>query len=128
MIPPMKSLRSTTLRLALVLGPWSLVLSPSTVLAAEKSPTPPTSAEAPTAPKRHPLRGVITSVVTEKSAFMVKHEEIPGVMRAMTMMFKVDEATFKAFKVGDALTGQMSRQGNNWVLEDVKPATAAAKK
>jgi len=101
------------------------VLAPAALLSAEKSPSP---AEAPTAPKRHPLRGVITSVVTEKSAFMVKHEEIPGVMRAMTMMFKVDEATFKAFKVGDALTGQMSRQGNNWVLEDVKPATAAAKK
>lgn len=127
MIPPMKSLRSSTLRLALVFGPWSLVLSPSTVLAAEKSPTPPTSAEAPAAPKRHPLRGVITSVITEKSAFMVKHEEIPGVMRAMTMLFKVDEATFKAFKVGDALTGQMSRQGNNWVLEEVKPATAPKK-
>jgi len=45
----------------------------------------------------------------------------------MTMLFKVDEATFKAFKVGDALTGQMSRQGNNWVLEEVKPATAPKK-
>lgn len=124
----MKSLRSATLRLALVLGPSSLILAPATALAAEKSPTPPASVEAPATPKRHPLRGVITSVVAEKSAFMVKHEEIPGVMRAMTMMFKVDAATFKAFKVGDALTGLMSRQGNQWVLEDVKPATAAAKK
>ena len=58
---------------------------------------------------------------------MVKHEEIPGVMRAMTMMFKVDEATLKTFKPGDALTGLMSRQGNTWVLEDVKPAPAAKK-
>lgn len=102
-----------------------LSLTPAALVAAEKSPT--TSVEAPAAPKRHPLRGVITSVITEKSAFMVKHEEIPGVMRAMTMLFKVDEATFKAFKVGDALTGQMSRQGNNWVLEEVKPATAPKK-
>ena len=101
-----------------------LSLTPAALVAAEKSPAP---AEAPAAPKRHPLRGVITSVITEKSAFMVKHEEIPGVMRAMTMLFKVDEATFKAFKVGDALTGQMSRQGNNWVLEEVKPATAPKK-
>lgn len=101
-----------------------LSLTPAALVAAEKSPA---SVEAPAAPKRHPLRGVITSVITEKSAFMVKHEEIPGVMRAMTMLFKVDEATFKAFKVGDALTGQMSRQGNNWVLEEVKPATAPKK-
>ncbi|MEO6244672.1 MAG: copper-binding protein, partial [Opitutaceae bacterium] len=62
------------------------------------------------------------SVVADKSAFMIKHEDIPGVMRAMTMMFKVDAAALKAFKVGDAVTGQMSRQGTSWVLEDVKPA------
>ncbi len=100
-----------------------LATAPVAVFAAEKSP-----AEAPAAPKRHPLRGVITSVVAEKSAFMVKHEEIPGVMRAMTMMFKVDAATFKAFKAGDTLAGLMSRQGNTWVLEEVKPAAPAAKK
>jgi Cu/Ag efflux protein CusF len=105
-----------------------LATSPAALIAAEKSPTPPAAAEAPAAPKRHPLRGVITSVIADKSAFMVKHEEIPGVMRAMTMLFKVDEATFKAFKVGDALTGLMFRQGNTWVLEEVKPAAAAAKK
>ena len=105
-----------------------LATSPAALIAAEKSPTPPTSVEAPAVPKRHPLRGVITSVIADKSAFMVKHEEIPGVMRAMTMLFKVDEATLKTFKPGDALTGLMSRQGNTWVLENVKPAPAASKK
>ena len=105
-----------------------LATSPAALIAAEKSPTPPAAAEAPAAPKRHPLRGVITSVIADQSAFMVKHEEIPGVMRAMTMMFKVDEATLKTFKPGDALTGLMSRQGNTWVLENVKPAPAASKK
>ena len=126
----MKSLRSTTLRLALVLGPCALVLSPAALSAAEKSPTPaaPTaSAEAPAAPKRHPLRGVITSVLTEKSAFMVRHEEIPGVMRAMTMMFKVDATALKTFKAGDTVTGLMSRQATGWVLEEVKPAAPAKK-
>ena len=119
----MKSRLLTALRLTVVLGPCTLALSPALV-AAEKSAAP---AEAPAAPKRHPLRGVITSVMADKSAFMVKHEEIPGVMRAMTMMFKVDEATLKAFKAGDALTGLMSRQGSTWVLEDVKPAAPAKK-
>lgn len=70
--------------------------------------------------KRHPLKGVITSVLTERSALMVKHEEIPGYMKAMTMLFKVDAATLKAAKKGQALTGLMSRQGSDWVLEDVK--------
>ena len=35
MIPPMKSLRSTTLRLALILGPWSLAL-PSSLAPSER--------------------------------------------------------------------------------------------
>lgn len=102
-----------------------LALAPAALVSAEKSPAP---AEAPAAPKRHPLRGVITSVLTEKSAFMVKHEEIPGVMRAMTMMFKVDATALKTFKAGDTVTGLMSRQATGWVLEEVKPAAPAAKK
>ena len=105
-------LRSLLAALALA----TAVFSPLPVTGAEKS------AEVPA--KRHPLRGVITGVLADQSAFLVKHEEIPGVMRAMTMMFKVDAATLKAFKPGDAITGLMSRQGRNWVLEDVKPAAA----
>jgi hypothetical protein len=38
----------------------------------------------------------------------------------MTMQFKVDAPTLAAAKVGAALTGQMSRQGKDWVLEEVK--------
>jgi len=112
------------LRTALVLT--ATALAPMTVGAAATPPTP--AAPAPGTPKRHTLRGIITSVISEKSAFVVKHEDIPGVMRAMTMMFQVDAATLKAFKTGDTITGLMSRQGNAWVLEEVKPAAAASKK
>ena len=116
------------MRPLLALATLTLALAPVAAPAAEKAPAPAAPAEAPAAPKSHPLRGVITSVLADKSAFMVKHEEIPGVMRAMTMMFKVDEPTLKAFKAGDAITGLMSRQPTGWVLEEVKPATPAAKK
>jgi Cu/Ag efflux protein CusF len=75
--------------------------------------------------KRHPLRGVITAVDTERSALMVKHEAIPGVMRAMTMMFKVDEATLKSVQKGQAITAMMSRQGDEWWLHEVKVAKSA---
>lgn len=70
--------------------------------------------------KRHPLKGVITSVLADRSALMVKHEEIPGYMKAMTMLFKVDAATLKAAQKGQTITALMSRQGTDWVLEDVK--------
>jgi Cu/Ag efflux protein CusF len=75
--------------------------------------------------QRHPLRGVITAVDVERSAIMVKHEEIPGVMRAMTMLFKVDAATLKAAQKGQTITGMMSRQGDDWWLHDVKIVSKA---
>lgn len=71
-------------------------------------------------PQRYALRGVVVAVDADKSALRVKHEEIPGFMRAMTMQFKVDAPTLAAAKIGATLTGQMSRQGKDWVLEAVK--------
>jgi Cu/Ag efflux protein CusF len=94
----------------------------NTEAAAPASP----AAAAPSAPaaapeiKRYALRGVVVAVDADKSALRVKHEEIPGFMRAMTMQFKVDAPTLAAAKVGATLTGQMSRQGKDWVLEAVK--------
>lgn len=83
---------------------------------------PAATADTPAAPeiKRYALRGVVVALDADKSALRVKHEEIPGFMRAMTMQFKVDAPTLAAAKVGAALTGQMSRQGKDWVLEAVK--------
>ena len=77
--------------------------------------------------KRHPLRGVITAVYPDRSSLMVKHEEIPGVMRAMTMLFKVEPATLKSAEKGQTITGMMSRQGDEWWLHDVKAIAAPAR-
>jgi Cu/Ag efflux protein CusF len=103
--------RNFSLLLALLLA-----ASPVALPAAESAAPAEKSAEV----KRHPLRGVITAIVSDRSAVMVKHEEIPGVMKAMTMMFKVDPATLKSVKEGDTITALMSRQNNTWVLENVK--------
>ena len=87
--------------------------------AAESAP-----AEKTDAVKRHPLRGVVKGILPDRSALLVKHENVPGVMPAMTMIFKVDAATLQTVNEGDAITGLMSRQGNTWVLEDVKRVAA----
>ena len=106
--------------------PLLLVLATLAPAAAIAATTPPAAEKKSDAARRHPLRGVVTSVDAERSALMVKHEEIPGVMRAMTMMFKVDAATLKAVKKGDAITGQMARdEAGGWRLHDVKVASAA---
>jgi Cu/Ag efflux protein CusF len=75
--------------------------------------------------KRHPLRGVITAVYADRGSIMVKHEEIPGVMRAMTMLFRVDAATLKSAEKGQTITAMMSRQSDEWWLHDVKVVAAA---
>lgn len=76
------------------------------------------------APKKHALRGVITRVDAEKATLMIKHEEIPGFMRAMTMQFKVDPRIAAAAQAGQTVTGQMYRAGNEWRLDDVKLSPA----
>lgn len=97
-----------------------LLTLPLVAIAADKAPSPPPPAKSADAIKRHPLRGVVTGVMADRSALLVKHEEIPGVMRAMTMMFKVDAATLQTAKEGQTITGLMSRQHDAWVLEEVK--------
>lgn len=106
----------------------AFLLSAGAVAAAESAAPAAPAAKPAAAPQRHALRGVVIDVVADKSALLVKHEEIPGVMRAMTMMFKVDAATLKAVKKSDAITGLMSRRDGSWVLEDVKVAPAKAAK
>jgi Cu/Ag efflux protein CusF len=81
------------------------------------------------APATHPLKGVVMGILPEKTALLVKHEEVPGVMRAMTMMFKVEPAVLEKVKRGDAITARMSRRHDGWWLTEVEvqPPAAPAK-
>lgn len=72
-----------------------------------------------TAIARHPLRGVIVAVRPDDSALLVKHEEIPGYMRAMTMLFKVDPAVFPSLKKGDAITATLVQRDDGFHLEAI---------
>jgi len=72
--------------------------------------------------KRHPLAGVIVEVYAVKSSLLVKHQDIPGFMAAMTMLFKVDAATLKGAVKGQAITGVLVQQGEDFWLEELKPA------
>ena len=74
------------------------------------------------APARHPLRGVVVEVLADKSALLVKHEAIPGVMKAMTMLLKVDTAALTAVQKGSRITGLLVKHADGWWLEAVKLA------
>jgi Cu/Ag efflux protein CusF len=88
--------------------------------AADTKSSPPAGKAATPAEKRHALKGVVTAIDADASALRVKHEEIPGVMRAMTMQFKVDAATLGSVKTGDEITALMSREEGAWRLHEVK--------
>lgn len=89
----------------------------------ESGPRTAPSADSHAVPSaRHPLKGIITAIDAERSALMVKHEEIPGFMRAMTMLLKVDAATLQAARKGQAITGTLVQRDDGFWLEDMKPA------
>lgn len=76
----------------------------------------------------HPLKGVVTKVLEERKLVMVKHEEIPGVMKAMTMAFSVPVDVWAQLKPGVALTARMHKAEKGWKLTDVKVIEGAAAK
>ena len=78
------------------------------------------------APKRYPLKGLVVDVLADKSALLVKHEEVPGVMKAMTMLLQVDADTLKspAATKGAAITGLLVRKADGWWLEEVASSPA----
>jgi Cu/Ag efflux protein CusF len=69
----------------------------------------------------HPLRGVVVAILPEKSALLVKHEEVPGVMAAMTMLLKVDAPTLAAAKKGQSITATLIKKTDGWWIETVTP-------
>ncbi len=71
-------------------------------------------------PKAHPVKGVIMGIMADKGALLVKHEEVPGVMRAMTMMFKVEPGVLERVKRTDAIRAKMQRRADGWWLLDVE--------
>lgn len=111
-----------------------LALSPLAALACEcehgttaittTTTTTSTTADADTQnqPVGHPLKGVIAKIDAERSALLVKHEEIPDVMKAMTMLLKVDAQTLSAAQKDQAITGRLVKKDDGWWLTDVAPA------
>ncbi len=110
----------------------SLLAAPSATFACDcgksskpaSSPTALTNDAQPTekpAPKKHPLKGIVTALLPTESALMVKHQEIPGVMKAMTMMLTVEPEVLSRVKKGDAIAALLYRDAEGtWRLTDVK--------
>lgn len=93
--------------------------SPESVVTGSTAATP-----APAAPVGHPLKGVVLEIIEGRSSLLVKHEEIPGFMKAMTMLLKVDAPTLAAAKKGQVITATLIKKSDGWWLENVSPVAA----
>jgi hypothetical protein len=85
------------------------------------APTPSSTGQTETSEpiRGYSLRGVVVDVLPQKGGLLVKHEEIPGVMKAMTMLLKVDETTLQAVHNDQAVTGLLVRRADGWWLCEV---------
>lgn len=74
------------------------------------------------APVSYPLTGEVVSVETERKVLVVKHDNIPGYMPAMTMEFAVSSADLAAAKPGQRIRAEMipSKDGD-FRLEKIWP-------
>jgi len=69
----------------------------------------------------YPLRGVITEVHPERREIVVRHQDIPGYMKAMTMPFPVgdDPALLRELAPGDKITGMLRVGPARYQLEQI---------
>ena len=93
------------------------------------APSPAAPAAAP-AERRYPLTGEVVAVDVPRKVLVVQHDEIPGLMPAMTMEFGVAASDVAAFKPGQRLRADLVPGGQgDWRLEriwpDDRPAAAA---
>lgn len=73
------------------------------------------------------VRGVVREARPAKSQLVVKHEEIPGYMDAMTMPFQVrDPKILESVKPGDAITFQLHVTEKDHWIDGLKIVAAGA--
>jgi protein SCO1/2 len=78
---------------------------------------------------RYPLHGVVLGVSAEAGELTVRHDEIHGVMPAMTMNYKIrDAAVLKSLQAGDEINAQLLvPEGNaDYALEAITVLRHAA--
>ena len=85
------------------------------------------TAAKPTTDKTYPLTGEVISVDPARNVLVVRHDEIPGLMPAMTMEFIVSKGDAAMAKPGQHIRAQLvPADKGDWHLQQIWPADAAA--
>ena len=98
-------------------------LFPLALFAGCSSSSAPSSGE-----KLYDLKGKVVSVDHGGKSVKIDHEDIPGLMKAMTMTFAVDDAKLlDGLAVGDAVEGKVKvASGNKYTMPELRKSGAAA--
>ena len=86
------------------------------------------SSSAPTpGDKTYSLKGKVVSVDGSAKTVKIDHEDVPGLMKAMTMTFAVDDGKLlDGLSVGDAVEGKLKvASGNKYIVTELRKTGAA---
>ena len=97
-----------------------LVTLPDLSTLAGRKPCVPCDEDDAQAVRGFPMKARIVSVVQEHAALVVQQQEIPGVMRAMTLELRADPDVLAAAAPGRALLARIERRGKTWWIFGVK--------
>lgn len=71
--------------------------------------------------KHYQLSGKVVSTDVNASQLVVDHKDIPGFMSAMTMSYRVKDASvLKTLAPGDEISADVVVQGTNYWLENIR--------
>lgn len=69
----------------------------------------------------YPVRGRIITPFPERGTLLVRHTEVPGVMRAMTMEFKVSPEALASAREGREILARIERRPDGtWWMSDIR--------
>ncbi len=72
-------------------------------------------------PADYPIKGKVVAVSPEKKTVKIDHEDIPGLMEAMTMNFAVeDPKLLKGLKPGDKVEGRLKTDSGKYIITELK--------
>ncbi len=87
---------------------------------APRKPCLPCEEEDKNAERGYPVKGRILGTDTERNQVLLKHDAIPGVMRAMTMPFNVDPKIVPGLKRDQVILGRIEKRGKEWWLFNIR--------
>lgn len=71
--------------------------------------------------RSYDIKGKIVSIDHPKSAVMLDHEDIPGLMKAMTMDFHVeDPQSLKDLRPGDQVQGELVKTPDGYLIKRLR--------